>query len=217
MTLTSIEQSQVEPQFTDAPLDTGDLSPNSDINPGGAEAFTGEELFSELGKLYRILRHRGVEPHEAEDIEQDTALKMLQHKEALRGRELRLGAYVMTAGMNRRKDCLRRKTVKTVDEYGEEKFITRLSPLNETVTETAVSSEGDPEDQIISNDVVQRVLNELPEDFRRAVLLIDVMGYSYDEAAAALRVPVGTIRSRVSRGRARIREIYPNRASVYAE
>jgi RNA polymerase sigma-70 factor (ECF subfamily) len=51
------------------------------------------------------------------------------------------------------------------------------------------------------NPEVERALRELPEDFRAPVLFIDVEGLSYDEAAEVLRCPVGTIRSRLYRGR----------------
>jgi RNA polymerase sigma-70 factor (ECF subfamily) len=48
---------------------------------------------------------------------------------------------------------------------------------------------------------IEAALRELPEAFRSAVLLVDVEGLSYEEAAAALACPVGTIRSRLARGR----------------
>ncbi|MFQ5556398.1 MAG: sigma-70 family RNA polymerase sigma factor [Acidimicrobiales bacterium] len=55
-------------------------------------------------------------------------------------------------------------------------------------------------------DHIQAALSELPGDFRAAVVLCDVVGLSYDEIAATLDIPVGTVRSRVHRGRARLRE-----------
>jgi RNA polymerase sigma-70 factor (ECF subfamily) len=51
------------------------------------------------------------------------------------------------------------------------------------------------------NPEIERALQQLPEDFRAPVLFIDVEGLSYDEAAEVLRCPVGTIRSRLYRGR----------------
>jgi RNA polymerase sigma-70 factor (ECF subfamily) len=50
-------------------------------------------------------------------------------------------------------------------------------------------------------DDVQAALRRLPEDFRMAVVLCDVVGLSYEEIADALSVPVGTVRSRIHRGR----------------
>ena len=56
-------------------------------------------------------------------------------------------------------------------------------------------------------DDVQDALRGLPEEFRAAVVLCDVVGLSYDEIAAQLRIPVGTVRSRIHRGRAALRGV----------
>jgi RNA polymerase sigma-70 factor (ECF subfamily) len=50
-------------------------------------------------------------------------------------------------------------------------------------------------------DEVASALGELPEDFRTAIVLVDIEGLTYDEAAEVMECPVGTIRSRLSRGR----------------
>jgi RNA polymerase sigma-70 factor (ECF subfamily) len=55
------------------------------------------------------------------------------------------------------------------------------------------------------SDEVQHALAELPDEFRVAVVLCDVAGLSYDEIAGAQGVPVGTIRSRIHRGRRLLR------------
>ena len=52
-----------------------------------------------------------------------------------------------------------------------------------------------------ASEEVSRALEALPEEFRLAVLLVDVEGLTYEEAAAALGCPVGTIRSRLARAR----------------
>ncbi len=54
-------------------------------------------------------------------------------------------------------------------------------------------------------DTLLACLQELPEEFRSAVLLCDVESLSYDEASTALGVPVGTVKSRHARGRAKLR------------
>jgi RNA polymerase sigma-70 factor (ECF subfamily) len=59
--------------------------------------------------------------------------------------------------------------------------------------------------EVLSDDV-QAALRRLPEDFRAAVVLCDVVGLPYQEISEALGVPVGTVRSRIHRGRALLRE-----------
>jgi RNA polymerase sigma-70 factor (ECF subfamily) len=54
---------------------------------------------------------------------------------------------------------------------------------------------------------IEEALRALPPDYRAAVVLCDVVGFSYDEIAEALDVPLGTVRSRIHRGRARLREV----------
>jgi RNA polymerase sigma-70 factor (ECF subfamily) len=56
------------------------------------------------------------------------------------------------------------------------------------------------------SDEVQQALRRLPEEFRTAVVLCDVVGLSYEEIAEAVGAPVGTVRSRLHRGRRLLRE-----------
>lgn len=58
----------------------------------------------------------------------------------------------------------------------------------------------------LSEDV-QAALLKLPYDFREAVVMCDVVGLSYDEIAAAAEIPIGTVRSRIHRGRKLLKEL----------
>jgi RNA polymerase sigma-70 factor (ECF subfamily) len=57
---------------------------------------------------------------------------------------------------------------------------------------------------------VETALARLPADFRDAILLVDVEELSYQEVSGVLNVPIGTIKSRVSRGRALLRDTLAN-------
>jgi len=67
------------------------------------------------------------------------------------------------------------------------------------------SSPGADEATGALSDEVQAALRRLPEDFRTAVVLCDVVGLSYEEIADSISVPVGTVRSRIHRGRRLLR------------
>ncbi len=57
------------------------------------------------------------------------------------------------------------------------------------------------------NGMVQRALVKLPPEYREAVVLRDLEGRSYDEIADILRIPPGTVRSRIHRGREHLRQL----------
>ncbi|MGQ0847965.1 MAG: sigma-70 family RNA polymerase sigma factor [Actinomycetota bacterium] len=66
-----------------------------------------------------------------------------------------------------------------------------------------------PEDVLASlrfDEDIQKALADLPYEFREAVVMCDVIGLSYEEIAQAAAVPVGTVRSRIHRGRRMLRE-----------
>jgi RNA polymerase sigma-70 factor, ECF subfamily len=66
---------------------------------------------------------------------------------------------------------------------------------------------GNPEREFLNNllrEDLERAVDELPEDFRAAVVLADVHGFAYKEIAGMLGVPIGTVRSRLARGRSRL-------------
>ena len=62
------------------------------------------------------------------------------------------------------------------------------------------------------DDDVQRALDALPPDFRAAVVLCDIEGLSYEEIAATLGIKLGTVRSRIHRGRVQLRAALEHRA-----
>jgi RNA polymerase sigma-70 factor, ECF subfamily len=84
------------------------------------------------------------------------------------------------------------------------------APLPEEVDrwDMAASASADDEyAQISLGDDIQKALLELPIDFREAVVLCDVVGLSYEEIAQAVAVPIGTVRSRIHRGRKMLKEL----------
>lgn len=62
-------------------------------------------------------------------------------------------------------------------------------------------------DRVSLGDDIQKALLRLPMEFREAVVLCDVVGLSYEEISLAVAVPIGTVRSRIHRGRRMLREI----------
>lgn len=83
------------------------------------------------------------------------------------------------------------------------------SPLPDSVDHWGVHSSPGADEELAAMRIgedIQRALLALPYDFREAVVMCDVLGLSYDEIAGAVAVPVGTVRSRIHRGRKLLRE-----------
>ena len=84
--------------------------------------------------------------------------------------------------------------------------------LDEATSEGALdlpSKEESPEEHALRRELgqeIQKGLATLPEDQRRVLVLVDLHSFSYDEVAEATRTSIGTVKSRLSRGRARLRD-----------
>ncbi len=91
----------------------------------------------------------------------------------------------------------------------------RFDALAEDASERLASDEPGPERAYEQNNLdpeIQRALDALPADFRAAVVLCDLEGLSYEEIALTLDIKVGTVRSRIHRGRVLLREALAHRA-----
>jgi len=90
----------------------------------------------------------------------------------------------------------------------------RFQPLPDTGDDRIVGREisaADAYDLTRLDDEVQQALAALPPDFRAAVVLCDIEGLSYEEIATTLDVKLGTVRSRIHRGRALLRDALAHR------
>ncbi|MGL4173534.1 MAG: RNA polymerase sigma factor SigE [Actinomycetota bacterium] len=91
----------------------------------------------------------------------------------------------------------------------------RLDSFDADSYDRLPSREPDPwqaYDRTHFDDDVQRALGELPPTFRAAVVLCDIEGFSYEEVAATLGIKLGTVRSRIHRGRAQLRAALAHRS-----
>ncbi|MBA2565538.1 MAG: sigma-70 family RNA polymerase sigma factor [Gemmatimonadetes bacterium] len=162
--------------------------------------------------LQEALRLTHGEMSEAEDLVQETFLKALRHDR--NGGQIREQnrRWLLTILTNTYIDRYRRRSVRPVElSYdGLDEWVTSDE---EAEAAPAVTVTGPvlpwPEQRErfrwVFTDEVLCALNRLPDVFRSAVLLTDVEGLSYKEAADRLSVPLGTVMSRIHRGRARMR------------
>ena len=148
-----------------------------------------ERIAEHLPRLYRAARAWTDTREEAEDLVQETSAKVLARPRFLRG-ESELG-YLLRALRNT-----------MVSQRRAESRRPATSPLVEEVAGGGPRSD-DPARATELREV-HAAIAELPEDFRDALVAVDVAGLSYPEAARALRVPEGTLTSRLFRARDRV-------------
>jgi RNA polymerase sigma-70 factor (ECF subfamily) len=130
----------------------------------------------------RLTGHR----EDAEDLVQETLLRVMARPRALRdGDELR---YLMRALRNTHVSHQRTR---------------RRRPVLVALSEGLASARPEPAEAAEAG-VTLAVVAALPEDARRVVVAVDLLGLSYREAASALGVPEGTVMSRLSRARRRL-------------
>jgi RNA polymerase sigma-70 factor, ECF subfamily len=147
-----------------------------------------------LPAAYNLARWLTHDPHDAEDVVQESYLRAFRSFAGFRGGDGR--AWFLAIVRNTCLTWLRqnRPTKPTV-------------PFDETRHGRPATAEthGDGE-------ALQAVLVELPPEFREAVVLRDMEGLSYKEVAAVTGVPIGTVMSRLSRGRGLLRQAMASRS-----
>lgn len=154
------------------------------------------------GLLYRIMK----DPEEAKDITQETFLRAYRGISKFRGEaSIKTWLYriAINQSRNRYRWWQRRKKDKTVSLDDSPAGIER--PLSEVVPGTSLT----PEEDALGRErgaMLESAIAELPEHFREAVVLCDVQGFAYEEIAEVLEINIGTVKSRISRGRRELRD-----------
>ncbi|HEV8574438.1 MAG TPA: sigma-70 family RNA polymerase sigma factor [Dehalococcoidia bacterium] len=170
-----------------------DSSTREGVAHGGGDDSFEREALSYVDSLYGTALRLTRRPADAEDLVQDTYLKAFRSSaQFTRGTNLK--AWLFTILHNTFRNVRRHDGRNPVDID------------SEVVEQAAADPTQDPTpEQILTRatlDVdLQTALDELPESFRQAVWLRDVEELSYADIAAALDVPIGTVMSRISRGR----------------
>lgn len=144
---------------------------------------------------FALLRHR----EDAEDATQDIFVRAFQRLKTLRD----AGSFAIWLRKLAIRICLRHHRRRAT----EQEFVEPLE--DEYESEILFRTDLDPETEVEREELrmqVRKAIAELPEPFQIVVLLYHMDGLSYDEIAQVLGIPVGTVRSRLSRARAMLRE-----------
>jgi RNA polymerase sigma-70 factor (ECF subfamily) len=153
-----------------------------------------ERIFPSIyGTALRLTRSR----EEAEDLAQEAIVRAYD-------------AYDRFDGSNFKAWLLRIVTNLYINKYRQRQRGPQQSSLDDETAMEPVGDEGELPDRILFDNAlgteVEQALAAVPPDFRTAVILSDIEGLSYQEIADATGVPIGTVRSRLARGRSLLRK-----------
>jgi RNA polymerase sigma-70 factor, ECF subfamily len=156
-----------------------------------------EEALALSDQVFRVARHLANSREEAEDLVQETYARAFRSWRSY------------TPGTNLRAWLLRILTNLNIDRGRRSQRAPQTTPLEANdyyLYDKLASSDGgaSDEDRVVerlSQDDIVSALSAVPHDFRDAIVLVDIGDFSYQDAAQILDIPIGTVMSRLHRGR----------------
>ena len=142
---------------------------------------------------------------EAEDVVQDACVRALRYFSSLRDDDARRWFFAI----------VRNTWYSRIARHAK---VTSAAPLDNAGESTADDAL-DPEARLLQQTAVARVreaLDQLPVDFREVIVLREIEGMSYKEIASVAQVPIGTVMSRLARGRERLLALLKSESTVEA-
>ncbi|HEV7699104.1 MAG TPA: sigma-70 family RNA polymerase sigma factor [Pyrinomonadaceae bacterium] len=175
------------------------------LRAGEAAAF--ETLVDRYsGDIYALLYRLTDNPDDASDLTQDTFLRALRSVKGFRG-DASLKTWLFRIAINESRNRFRwwkrRRRDVTVS------LDVAIGDTDRTIFDTLADRGESPEDSAIAREreaSLSEALAQLADIYREAVVLCDIEGLSYEETAAALGIGLGTVKSRISRGRDELRK-----------
>jgi RNA polymerase sigma-70 factor (ECF subfamily) len=154
-------------------------------------------MMPHLDAAYVLARFLVHDPHDAEDLVQDAYLRALRHFGSFRGGDGR--GWLLTIV---RRTCYtwlaRRRSLPQITSYEEDEHGAHDGPGPDVLAVRQAQ-----------RDQLLQAVARLPVEYREAVVLRDLQGLSYQEIAEILDVPMGTVMSRLARGRMRLQAVLP--------
>jgi RNA polymerase sigma-70 factor (ECF subfamily) len=165
-----------------------------------------EEALPQMDAVFRFALRLSGDPETAADLTQDTFLRAFQHWERYTpGTKAKSWLFTICRNLflRRRERAQRHDQILSSIADEDPRNVSRESTVFQAVQ--ARDPEGDFWAQVVDEEVL-RAIGRLPPEFREAVILSDLEGFPYAEIAEVLDVPVGTVKSRLFRGRRLLQE-----------
>ncbi|WP_062302020.1 RNA polymerase sigma factor SigE [Demequina subtropica] len=185
--------------------------PAETIAPAAAPELTWESIVAQhSARVYRLAYHLTGNQHDAEDLTQDVFVRVFNSLSQYKPGTFEGWLHRITTNLFL--DRMRRKKRIRFDFMADDDAAVATSDSFDRHERS-----GQPEDAFdmanLGDDIIE-ALADLPPEYRAAVVLSDIEGLSYEEIAATLGIKMGTVRSRLSRARARLRQSLAHRAPV---
>ncbi|HUS61919.1 MAG TPA: sigma-70 family RNA polymerase sigma factor [Acidimicrobiales bacterium] len=185
---------------------TDEPAPTAPPTPTVEQEHFAEQAMEHMPALYGAALRMTRNPADAEDIVQETYLKAYRAFHTFnQGTNLKAWLYRILTNtfINAYRAKKRRPEQTEMDDIDDLYLYRRLGGLEAAVA--GRSAEEEVMDHFTDGDV-KAAIEALPENFRIAVLLADVEGFAYKEIAAILDIPIGTVMSRLHRGRKQLQK-----------
>jgi RNA polymerase sigma-70 factor, ECF subfamily len=137
---------------------------------------------------------------EAEDVVQETFLRIYRNRHAYR-QIAKFSTWIYTIAGNLAKTELRKRKRRRIVYISDLGYDDREFEIQDVKADTERDVDG-----VLIQTLIQKAIDELPERFKRVILLVDVQELSYEEVSKILRLPLGTVKSRVNRARLKLQE-----------
>ena len=163
-------------------------------------------VLAQLDSLYRTALRLTHNQQEAEDLVQETMLKAFRFARTFQpGTNLRAWLFriLNTSAINRYRKQATHPVTTPLPEGEDFYLYNRIRDMSGQ--ELSVGAEEEVLSKYLDEDVY-KALQDLPLNFRMPVILADIEGMSYKEIAEALQIPIGTVMSRISRGRRQLQQ-----------
>lgn len=173
-----------------------------------ARNFFEQEVSRLMDRLYGTALRLARDPSDAEDVVAEAVERAWARLDELRdtaqfeGWMFRILNNTFVDAWRRRKSRQDREAV--LDETGDEAGGSLEFSLFQQLHQPFLLWWGTPEERVLDSflrEDIQRALDALPDEYRLVIILVEVQGYSYKEAGDLLEIPLGTVRSRLNRGR----------------
>ena len=145
---------------------------------------------------------------EAEDLTQEIFVKVYESLDRFRETEGALGSWISAVARNHAIDHYRRRRLERVARSDDPEVMERLATPGDSPLKSLEREE--------RKRFVHRGLRTLPDDLRQPLVLCDLEGLAYEEIAGLLKLPIGTVKSRINRGRIELAKRLLGRRTDYS-